>query len=206
MRPNLTAPQQALAEFMTELSEQAFYTTWMDGLEFSLWEVQLGQLTQHGLLTDTSEAQTRLSSLSEACEGWIVFDDVHEETWIPIDDWRRRYATHCGVALDPGDGLEAADCSCGARFHVPYIELDLSQVLAAQNPISNAIGEFRGQSADARRSWVAALLGTAPPENVPEERVLRLIVRHHRRKATNAAPYRCPQCGCTGEAPLHPRY
>jgi hypothetical protein len=206
MQGDLTPSQLALAEYMSELSEQAFAAGWMDGLEFALWEVRLGQRDRYGQMALGPEHVTRLTALSAECGGWIVFDDLREESWLSIGDWTRRYATHCGVALEPGAELEPTVCRCGTRFYVPYLELNLRQVMASQKPIADSIQEFRKQSPDARGSWMSALIGVAYAEGATEERMLQDIIRHHRRKVANEATYRCPQCGRTGEAPLHPRY
>ena len=35
---------------------------------------------------------SRLRLLSDACDGWIVFDEDTEETFIDLDAWRKMYA------------------------------------------------------------------------------------------------------------------
>jgi hypothetical protein len=206
MLGDLTLSQLALAEYMSELSEEAFAAGWMDGLEFALWEVRLGQRDRYGQMSIGPEHCTRLAALSAECGGWIVFDDLCEETWLPIRDWTLRYAAHCGVALEPGVGLEPTTCACGARFHAPYVELDLQQVMASQKPIARSIREFRKQPPETRSRWMSALLGRAYAEGATEERMLQDIVRHHRRDVADGAAHRCPECGRQGEPILHPRY
>jgi hypothetical protein len=43
-------------------------------------------------LRPTLEDAGTLRRLSEACGGWIVFDDVTEETWVNRSDWDRRFS------------------------------------------------------------------------------------------------------------------
>lgn len=38
----------------------------------------------------TAEEVHRLHAMSAKCGGWIIFDEVHEESFIPIEEWRRR--------------------------------------------------------------------------------------------------------------------
>lgn len=78
---------------MSELSEKAYYADWMEGLEYALWQVALGQRGDYGHLTFTSEDRVKLRRLSEACAGWIVFDDEKEETWLPLSEWETRFSS-----------------------------------------------------------------------------------------------------------------
>src|SRR5678816_1338990 len=88
----MTSEQKALADYMSQLSEEAWRAGWMDGLEFALWEAVLGQRQQYGLLTLTSDEVTGLRQLSERCGGWIVYVDNLGETWMPLDEWKARFA------------------------------------------------------------------------------------------------------------------
>ncbi len=46
---------------------------------------------RYGQLDLTVDHIAQLQRLSEACGGWIVFDDDQEETFVPIDRWRNIY-------------------------------------------------------------------------------------------------------------------
>jgi hypothetical protein len=37
-----------------------------------------------------------LASLSERIGGWIVFDDQQEESFLPLEDWKRAFAKKNG--------------------------------------------------------------------------------------------------------------
>jgi len=91
MLSDLTGEQRALAQFMSSLSENAYCAGWMDGLEFALWQVLLGERREYGRLVMTGEDRAKLCSLSGAAAGWIVFDDEREETWVSLEDWQSRF-------------------------------------------------------------------------------------------------------------------
>jgi hypothetical protein len=82
---------RALADFMSELSEEAYSAGWMGGLEFELWKALIGGPRVYGRLQITDEQIARLKQLSEAAKGWIVFDDTEEETLISLDEWKQRF-------------------------------------------------------------------------------------------------------------------
>ena len=88
----MTSAERQLAEYMSELSEEAWRASWMDGLEFALWEAVLGQRHKYGCLEMTTDQRSKLGSLSEQCGGWIVYDDDSGEKWVPLDDWKSRFA------------------------------------------------------------------------------------------------------------------
>jgi len=87
----LKPEQRALAEYMSELSEAAWYAGWMDGLEFALWEAYLDVRMEYGCLVLTPAHRERLRALSRACDGWIVFNDRLGETWVPTTEWQRQF-------------------------------------------------------------------------------------------------------------------
>lgn len=43
----------------------------------------------HHLISDEDIAALR--KLSEECGGWILFDDVEDEVFIPLSEWERVY-------------------------------------------------------------------------------------------------------------------
>lgn len=93
---DLTPEQRALADFMSELSEEAFCAGWMLGLEYALWEAVFGLRASYGRLILGDQEIARLGELSRGCGGWIVFDDNTEETWLPRGAWEMRFATWAG--------------------------------------------------------------------------------------------------------------
>lgn len=89
----LDPSQRALAEYMSDLSEQAYYAGWMHDLEYNLWEVAKGSRKKYGVMEFAAEHAEKLTRLSAQCGGWIFFDDKNEETWISVAEWEKRYAT-----------------------------------------------------------------------------------------------------------------
>ncbi len=91
MSSRLTPAQRALAEYMSQLSEEFYCAGWLIGLEYALWDaVRSG----HGPLgwQHLDEMQiSRLRDLSHQCDGWIVFDDTQERKWLPLEEWERRF-------------------------------------------------------------------------------------------------------------------
>ena len=92
MFADLSPAQRQLAEFMSELSEEAYYAGWMVELEYTLWEALLDGRSEFGRLELTDEQRARLRQLSDACGGWIVFDEHADETWVPTPEWRQRFS------------------------------------------------------------------------------------------------------------------
>ena len=45
----LTDSEKALAEYMSELSEEAFFAGWMEGLEYALWKAVVENPFTYGL-------------------------------------------------------------------------------------------------------------------------------------------------------------
>ncbi|WP_420400946.1 hypothetical protein [Flagellimonas sp.] len=88
MIKNLSTTQRLLAEFMSELSEEAYSAGWMMGLEFALWKAANGHLKQYGRLIFDDKIIERLNLLSSEAEGWIFFDDEQEETFVTLDEWK----------------------------------------------------------------------------------------------------------------------
>lgn len=91
MLKELTSEQRALADYMSELSEEAYCAGWMTDLEFDLWECLTTNRNTYSRLTVTDIHRTRLRQLSDACGGWIVFDDKNGESFIPLPEWIKIY-------------------------------------------------------------------------------------------------------------------
>ena len=79
---------------MSALSEEAYSAEWMDGLEYTLWNAVLDGPFKYGRLQITDEQITRLNELAGACGGWIVYDDVAGEVFVPQEQWQRMYESH----------------------------------------------------------------------------------------------------------------
>jgi len=88
MLDDLSAAQRELAEYMSELSELGWNAGWMHDLEYELWRaLEVGPVPYGRAMLTASHLQ-RLRELSARCSGWIRFDAVEEETFVPIGDWQ----------------------------------------------------------------------------------------------------------------------
>jgi hypothetical protein len=103
MLKDLTPAQAELAKYMSDVSEEAYCAVWMEGLEYALWEVVTGQRVEYGRLVLTEEHRMQLRRLSEACGGWVIFDDETEETWLSMAAWKRRFSV-CSHENGPDSG------------------------------------------------------------------------------------------------------
>jgi hypothetical protein len=68
MESTLTDAQQKLADFMSDISEEAYTAGWMSNLEYILWEAVLNGPKKYGHYFDT------LIKLSNELSCWIYFD------------------------------------------------------------------------------------------------------------------------------------
>jgi hypothetical protein len=91
MLPGLTAAQRALADYMSELSEEAYSAGWMLGLEYALWDAVFGQSDKYDRSPLGVVEVARLRELAGQSAGWIVFDVATEETWLPMVEWEQRF-------------------------------------------------------------------------------------------------------------------
>jgi len=91
MLSDLSPEARALADRMSEISEATWYAGWMHNLEFTLWAALNGEMTK-GRLKLTSLQIAELKALSSACNGWILFHDDTEETFIALPEWENRFA------------------------------------------------------------------------------------------------------------------
>lgn len=94
MLADLNSEQRALADYMSELSEKAWHAVWIAHLEYDLWDAVTGGSSSFGQIYLTREHLQTLMNLSERCGGWIVYDQANEETFVPIDEWKKRYETN----------------------------------------------------------------------------------------------------------------
>ena len=92
MLEDLNPGQQALAKFMSNISERCYGAGWMGNLEYVLWNaVQNGPCVfGHDTISQTDIEQ--LKQLSQACGCWIYFDDETEETAIEPAKWQKKFA------------------------------------------------------------------------------------------------------------------
>ena len=91
MLRDLSPQQLALADRMSEISEEAFCAGWMSGLEYDLWRIVVAGSGTYGWFALDGAIIAELRALSDACGGWIVFDDQTEETFVPREEWNQRF-------------------------------------------------------------------------------------------------------------------
>ena len=92
MIKDLNKNQQELAEYMIELSEEAYYAGWMEGLEYALWKAVVEGPYNYGRLNINKNHIENLQNLSTQCGGWIYFDHLKEESFIDLESWKTKYS------------------------------------------------------------------------------------------------------------------
>ena len=107
MLSELSDSQLKLAKYMSELSEQAFSAGWMSDLEYSLWRAVNQGPFKYGQLELTVAHTRRLLELSGCCGGWIVFIEDHEESFMPIEEWRRTFLHSSKAPVQSDNGENA---------------------------------------------------------------------------------------------------
>jgi hypothetical protein len=90
----LSKDQLSLAELMSDISERAYCAAWVKGLEHTLWAAVLGGSCQYGRHVISDSELTKLRELSQICGGWIRFDVEHEEIFVSLTDWQKKYFNH----------------------------------------------------------------------------------------------------------------
>ena len=91
MLSDLTLDQRALSDYMSDLSEEAFAASWMDSLEFALWQAVQSGPQEYGRLQLKIGHLHQLVTLSNKCGGWIYWHPTQEETFSPIEKWEIIY-------------------------------------------------------------------------------------------------------------------
>ncbi len=82
---------KALMDYMSDLSEEGYYAGWMGNLEYDLWQAVIEGPRKYGHAIIEKETIEKLKDLSNKCGGWIVFDDVEEEIFVPLQQWLKVY-------------------------------------------------------------------------------------------------------------------
>jgi hypothetical protein len=89
---DLSPEARVLANYMSSISESTWRAGWMRDIEFELWALLVeGSGKGHGRLSLSGAEITRLRSLSDACGGWIYFDERTEETFASAQEWMVRF-------------------------------------------------------------------------------------------------------------------
>ena len=89
---DLTPDERALAEAMSDVSELAYCAGWMQDTEYEVWRLlheggDWGWAREEHLAPELAVVR---AAFERACR-WIVWDDVHEEQPVALDEWRPMY-------------------------------------------------------------------------------------------------------------------
>ncbi|MBO9687082.1 MAG: hypothetical protein J7598_10740 [Mitsuaria chitosanitabida] len=90
-RSDLTPDQQELAEALSKISSRTYRATWMEGIESEVWRAVVASELGRVPLQLTAEEIDRLRVLSDRCGGWIRYDQIREETFVPMADWQANH-------------------------------------------------------------------------------------------------------------------
>lgn len=63
----------------------------MQDLEYALWAAMTNGPARYGRLDLDEQHILKLKALSQACGGWIRFDTLSEETFLPTSLWIAQY-------------------------------------------------------------------------------------------------------------------
>lgn len=77
---------ELLLSRMQRISESEWAAGWMTGLEYVLWEALSGEPPTHQFY---AEDLTELRELSEACDGWWMWNDG--TCFVSLGEWRETY-------------------------------------------------------------------------------------------------------------------
>lgn len=91
MQKELSREQLVLADYMSQLSEEAYCAEWMHNLEHVLWRVVTDGPFRYGRLNLKPYHIQRLKELSQNCGGWIRFDDEREEVFVLFALWSTNF-------------------------------------------------------------------------------------------------------------------
>ena len=101
----MTPQQYVLRSIMSQISEDTYCAGWLIDLEYRLWAALHDEPGAFPLNEQEREA---LRWLSQACGGWIYWDDgLKNEAWIAHKAWAERYADW--RASHPKRGSDSSD-------------------------------------------------------------------------------------------------
>lgn len=89
--------QQALANLMSDISEDAYCAGWMMGLEFDLWRLLHSNPPRpYGMINISDNSMKMLKELSDHVGGWIVVsnDQDHDYDFVPLHEWEQMFREH----------------------------------------------------------------------------------------------------------------
>ena len=89
----LNEKQQALGDFMSEISEEAYCASWMEDLEYVLWYAILHGPVSYGRKVIDEQIIAQLKRLAEETGSWTLFDDITWQTAVTLPVWQEMFRT-----------------------------------------------------------------------------------------------------------------
>lgn len=86
---SVTGKAAALAEAMSDISEECWCAEWLMGCEYDLWRMLHGGSREWGMGEVAEVDIERLRELSAECGGWIYWSRGMggSETYAPLEEW-----------------------------------------------------------------------------------------------------------------------
>ena len=85
----------ALKTFMSAISERNWCAGWLSGLEWELWDALVGSPRTTGVAPVNPDDIATLRRLADEAAGWWEWPDgAHEERFVPLEAWERRWREH----------------------------------------------------------------------------------------------------------------
>lgn len=92
MYAELSKNAKKLADYMSEISEEGYDARWMHGIEYALWyAVSEQQTIKYGNAQVSFDDILQLKALSQACGGWLMYDNEKELVVLDVEEWKNIY-------------------------------------------------------------------------------------------------------------------
>jgi hypothetical protein len=87
------AAARDLEVLMSDLSEDCWCASWLDGTEYALWSFVLrSEPVEWGMGAVDGEQIWKLRTLSNGAGGWWYWQEEHGLMFVDLDTWKRMYA------------------------------------------------------------------------------------------------------------------
>jgi hypothetical protein len=101
IRALLVDRREKLRQLMSDLSNEHWSASWLDGCEFELWHFVVNGPGHWGLLDIAQDQIEELRRLSDDVGGWFTWpddDNVHGALFVPMSEWLAMYQKHTRAA------------------------------------------------------------------------------------------------------------
>jgi len=92
MLNDLNKFEKELADYMSQISEEAYCAGWISNLEYILWNAVTGGKREFGRYLISDKDIENLISFSTKCNSWIIFDHKNDETAINLEEWKKVFS------------------------------------------------------------------------------------------------------------------